>query len=166
MEKTNIVSEEARGCSTPKATQVPSNLFNMHSSSVLIVHPPADSRFRLPDMSNGKLLGGGSNARHYSLDSPSLTSPPGYCVSSDPVLPNMSLPNMSLPNMSLSSMAMVDQKPHVSMSTPISMNMHSTSAMPINSSQFHSFNPATGLVMAPTAPPGLLHLGKYLNSLP
>ena len=124
----------------------------MHSSSVLIVHPPADSRFRLPDMSNGKILGGG-NARHYSLDSPSLTSPPGYGIS-DPILPNMSL----------SSMAMVDQKPHVSMSTPISMNMHSTPTMPINSShQFHSFNHA-GLVMAPAAPPGLLHLGK-LSSL-
>ncbi len=134
----------------------------MHSSSVLIVHPPADSRFRLPEMSNSKLLGGGGggayNPRHHSLDSPSLTSPPGYGVSSESVLPNMSLQNMPIPtNMSLSSMAMVDQKPNVSMSTPISMNP-SSSAMP---SQFHPFNPATGFVMTPTAPPGLLHLGKY-----
>ena len=123
----------------------------MQSSSVLIVHPPADSRFRLPDMSSGKLLGGG-NARHYSLDSPSLTSPPGYGISAEPVLPNMPL----------SSMSMVDQKPpHIAMSTPMSMNVPSTSAMPIHSShQFPSVNPATGLVMAPAAPPGLLQLSK------
>ena len=117
------------------------------------MHPQPD-RFRLPDMSNGKILGG-PNARHYSLDSPSLTSPPGYGIPSDPILPNMSL----------STMAMVDQKPHVSMSTPIAMNMQGP-AMPINSShQFHSFNHA-GLVMSPAAPPGLLHLGRQSNLIP
>ena len=134
----------------------------MQSSSVLIVHPPADSRFRLPDMSNGKLIGGG-HPRHYSLDSPSLTSPPGYGVSSD--LHNMPLPSMS----------MLDQKPPIAMSTThslamsspasmsMSMNVPSTAAtMPIHSShQFPSFNPATGLVMAPAAPPGLLQLSKF-----
>lgn len=132
---------------------------NMQSSSVLIVHPPADSRFRLPDMANGKLLGG-SNARHYSLDSPSLTSPPGYHgISTEPILPNMPLSSMSM------SMSMVDQKPpHFAMSTP--MNVPSTSAMPIHSShQFPSFNHAAGLVMAPAPPPGLLQLSKSLDLL-
>lgn len=130
----------------------------MQSSSVLIVHPPADSRFRLPDMSNGKLIGGG-HPRHYSLDSP----PPGYGVSADPILHNMPL----------SSMSMLDQKPPLAMSThslamstptcmSMSMNVPSTAAtMPIHSShQFPAFNPATGLVMAPAAPPGLLQLSK------
>lgn len=135
----------------------------MQSSSVLIVHPPADSRFRLPDMSSGKLLGGSGHPRHYSLDSPSLTSPSGYGVSADPILHNMPL----------SSMSMLDQKPHISMSShslamsspcsmSMSMNVPSTAAtytMP--SHQFPSFNPATGLVMAPAAPPGLLQLSKF-----
>ena len=114
----------------------------MHSSSVLIVHPSAD-RFRLPDMANGKLN------RHYSLDSPSLTSPPGYV--SDPLV--------------------IDQKPPTfSMSMSMPMSMPTTTTMPIGSSphQFPSFNPH--LVMAPTAPPGLLHISKYkycsLNSQP
>ena len=125
----------------------------MHNSSVLIVHPPADSRFRLPDMSSGKLIGS-SNPRHYSLDSPSLTSPPSYGLSGDAVIPGMSL----------SSMSVIDQKPPIAMSTcaHMSMNIPSTSTMPIHSShQFPSFNPAAGLVMAPAAPPGLLHLSKF-----
>lgn len=101
----------------------------MHGSSVLIVHPPAD-RFRLPDMAHGK-------PRHYSLDSPSLTSPPGYV---DPLM---------------------DQKPPIGLS--MSMHMPTTSAMPIASSpQFSSFNPH--LVMAPTGPPGLLHISKFRES--
>lgn len=135
----------------------------MQGSSVLIVHPSADSRFRLPDMSNGKLLGGG-NPRHYSLDSPSLTSPPGYGISADPILHNMPL----------SSMSMLEQKPHIAMSThslamstpSMSMNVPSSAAtMPLHSShQFPSFNPATGLVMAPAPPPGLLQLGESAAS--
>ena len=102
----------------------------MHSSSVLIVHPSAD-RFRLPDMANGKLN------RHYSLDSPSLTSPPGY----------------------VSDQLIVDQKPTT---FSMSMSMPTTTGMPIGSSphQFPSFNPH--LVMAPTGPPGLLHISKHL----
>ena len=102
---------------------------------MLIVHPSTD-RFRLPDMANGKLLGAG-NSRHYSLDSPSLTSPPGYGL----VDPTGHI---------------IDQKPPITMS----MMPSSCSAMSMSSSpQFHSFNPH--LVMAPTAPPGLLHLSKF-----
>ncbi len=109
-----------------------------HSSSVLIVHPSAD-RFRLPEMAHGKL---NANTRHYSLDSPSLTSPPGYggLVDTNPH-------------------HMLDQKPPIVNSMMPSMSLPST--MPLGTSsnhQFHSFN--APLVMAPAAPPGLLHLGK------
>ena len=64
--------------------------------------------------------------------------------------------------MSLSSMsAMIDQKPPLGMSAMSTHMNIPSSGMPIHSShQFHSFNPATGFVMAPTAPPGLLHLSK------
>ena len=115
------------------------NIMHCHSSSVLIVHPSAE-RFRLPEMSHGKL---NANTRHYSLDSPSLTSPPGYgggLVDTNHL--------------------MLDQKPPVANSMMPAMSLPSTS-MPLGSSsnpQFHSFN--TPLVMAPAAPPGLLHLGK------
>ena len=114
----------------------------MHSSSVLIVHPTAE-RLRLPDMAHGKLTATG-NTRHYSLDSPSLTSPPGYG----------GLVDVSPHNV------MLDQKPPVCGTMMPSMTVPSTT-MPLGSSsnhQFHSFN--TPLVMAPTAPPGLLHLGE------
>lgn len=107
----------------------------MHGSSVLIVHPSAD-RLRFPDMAQGKL---NSGMRHYSLDSPSLTSPPGY----DPIM---------------------EQKPPVG-GLSMSMTMPSTSAMPVHSSispvasQFSSYvNPH--LVMTPTGPPALLPISE------
>lgn len=118
----------------------------MHSSSVLIVHPSAE-RLRLPDMAHGKLTATG-NARHYSLDSPSLTSPPGYC---------------GLVDGSHHSNVMLDQKPSIAGSMMPSMSVPSTT-MPLGSTsnhQFHSFN--APLVMAPTAPPGLLHLGPSMT---
>ena len=103
----------------------PTESLRMHSSGVLIVHPHAD-RFRLPDMANGKL-----NMRHFSLDSPSMTSPPGY----EPL---------------------IDQKPPLGI-THLQHTM--ATSMPMCSSpQFSSFNPH--LVMAQTAPPGLLHISK------
>ena len=137
----------------------------MHSSSVLIVHPSAE-RLRLPDMAHGKLTASGntghysidspshgkltSNTRHYSLDSPSLTSPPGYGLIDN------------------SHNIMIDQKPPIASTHCTMMNMMPamsipSTSMPLGSTsnhQFHSFN--APLVMAPTAPPGLLHLGKYL----
>ena len=102
----------------------------MHSSSVLLVHPSAD-RFRLPDMANGKM----GSSRHYSLDSPSLTSPPGYELDQKP-------PMLSMPS-TCSAMQM-------QMQMPIQSSPHA---------QFQAFNPHH-LVMTQTAPPGLLHLGK------
>ena len=123
--------QQSRSCS-PAFAATHYYRFRMHSSSVLIVHPSAD-RFRLPDMmANGKL----NNTRHYSLDSPSLTSPPGY---NDPLM---------------------DQKPPGGLSMAMSMPS-STMSMPMSSPQFSSFNPH--LVMAPSAPPGLLHIGKLLH---
>lgn len=107
----------------------------MHSSSVLLVHPSAD-RFRLPDMANGKM----GSSRHYSLDSPSLTSPPGYELDQKP-------PMLSMPS-TCSAMQM-------QMQMPIQSSPHA---------QFQAFNPHH-LVMTQTAPPGLLHLGPSMTSM-
>lgn len=125
--QTNRVALKTHCRYPPSAKSRPG--LRMHSSSVLIVHPSAD-RFRLPDMANGKL----SAARHYTLESPSLTSPPGY----DPLM---------------------EQKPPLGLS--MSMPMPSTTGcmQTVSSPQFHSFNPQ--FVMAPTAPPGLLHISKF-----
>ncbi|XP_064401590.1 homeobox protein otx5-like isoform X2 [Halichondria panicea] len=114
----------------------------MHSSSVLIVHPSAE-RFRLPEMAHGKLTGG---ARHYSLDSPSLTSPPGYGGLVD------------------SNHHMLDQKPQIPNSMMPAMSLPSSTTMHLGTTsnhQFHSFN--APLVMAPAPPPGLLHLGHSMT---
>ena len=97
----------------------------MNSSSVLIVHPSAD-RFRLSsDMSNGKL------GRHYSLDSPSLTSPPGY----DPLMDSKAV-----------SIAMSHPNSSVHMGT---------------AHQFSSFNPQFVMAQSGCAPPSLLHISKW-----
>ena len=100
----------------------------MNSSSVLIVHPSAE-RFRLSDMSNGKL------GRHYSLDSPSLTSPPGY----DPLM---------------------DSK-----AVSIAMSHPNTSVHMGTAHQFSGFNPQFVMAQSGCAPPSLLHISKFtLNS--
>ena len=115
----------------------------MHSSSVLIVHPTPD-RLRLPDMANGKLMGGAGGNLRNPFDT-SLTSPPGY-GGEVPGLPH----------------SLIDQKPPLAM-TPMSMPS-STMSMSIGSAgpQFPSFNPH--LVMTQSAgSPGLLHLGKWTS---
>lgn len=101
----------------------------MNSSSVLIVHPSAD-RFRLSDMSNGKLN------RHYSLDSPSLTSPPGY----DP--------------------SMMDSK-----AVSIAMSHPNTSVHMGTTHQFSGFNPQFVMAQSGCAPPSLLHISKWFIML-
>eukprot|EP00731_Ephydatia_muelleri_P037159 Em0404g2a len=99
----------------------------MNSSSVLIVHPSAD-RFRLSsDMSNGKL------GRHYSLDSPSLTSPPGY----DPLMDSKAV-----------SIAMSHPNSSVHMGT---------------AHQFSSFNPQFVMAQSGCAPPSLLHINPTMS---
>lgn len=122
----------------------------MHSSSVLLVQPhqyhssPPGRGLRSPvDMSGTKF--NLASMRHYSLDSPSLTSPPAY----DILLPGPGggavehkHPCAGFPSGSLGNMG-------AQMGTPL----------PIASSS--QFNPH--LVMAPTAPPGLLHICESCN---
>lgn len=119
----------------------------MHSSSVLLVQPhhqyhsTAPGRLCSPvDMSGAKL--NLSNMRHYSLDSPSLTSPPAY----DILLPGA--PEHKHPCAGFSTGPI---------GTICSQNNMMGAPLPIASSP--QFNPH--LVMAPTAPPGLLHICEY-----
>lgn len=121
----------------------------MHNSSVLLVNPhhyhsscPAAGRgLRSPvDMSGAKL-----NMRHYSLESPSLTSPPAY----DILLPG-----------AVGGAAGGDPGKHPcgGFSTGhigAICSQNNVMGTPLSSPQF---NPH--LVMAPTAPPGLLHICK------
>ena len=78
-----------------------------------------------------------ANMRHYSLDSPSLTSPPAY---------DILLPSSEHKHPGLSGHISAICTPNNMMGTPL----------PIASSP--QFNPH--LVMAPTGPPGLLHISK------
>lgn len=123
----------------------------MHSSSVLLVQPhhyhssPTGLGLRSPvDMSGGKL--NLANMRHYSLDSPSLSSPPAY----DILLPGSGIGDHSkhpCAGFSAGHLGAICSQNNV-MGTPL----------PIASSS--QFNPH--LVMAPAAPPGLLHICKCL----
>lgn len=121
----------------------------MHSSSVLLVQqhhqyhstPPGSLRSPI-DMSGSKL--NLSNMRHYSLDSPSLTSPPSY----DILVPGPSEQKHPCAGFSPGQLGSICSQNNV-MGTPL----------PIASSS--QFNPH--LVMAPTAPPGLLHICKTLT---
>lgn len=118
----------------------------MHSSSVLLVqqhhhqyHSTPPGSLRSPvDMSGTHKLNL-SNMRHYSLDSPSLTSPPSY----DILVPGPSEQKHPCTGFSPGQLGSICSQNNV-MGTPL----------PIASSS--QFNPH--LVMAPTAPPGLLHI--------
>ena len=121
----------------------------MHSSGVLLVHPHHyhSSPGRSPvDMSGAKL--NLTNMRHYSLDSPSLTSPPAY--------------DILLPGHGAGTGGGVDPSKHPcpGFSTgPIGAmgSQNSVMGTPLSLGPSSQFNPH--LVMAPTytAPPGLLH---------
>ena len=104
----------------------------MQNSSVLIVHP---SEYRFPMAGNGKFGG-----RHYSLDSPSLSSPPGYDI------------------------PLMEQKPALTSAT-LGLSMpNSCGAGPVMSSaQFSQINPH--LVYSPTGHTGLLPLSESLKLL-
>ena len=126
----------------------------MHNSSVLLVNPhhyhsssPAVGRgLRSPvDMSGAKF-----NMRHYSLESPSLTSPPAY----DILLPG-----------AVGGAAGLEHGKHLCggfsaghLGAICSQNNVMGTPLPISSSP--QFNPH--LVMAPTAPPGLLHICTFM----
>ena len=118
--------------------------YPMHNSSVLLVNPHhyhspspgASLGLRSPvDMSGAKL-----NMRHYSLESHSLTSPPAY----DILLPGGAADHGKHPCGGFSGHIGAICSQNNVMGTPL----------PIASSP--QFNPH--LVMAPNAPPGLLHI--------
>lgn len=121
----------------------------MHNSSVLLVHPhryhssPGRSHV---DMSGAKL--NLTNMRHYSLDSPSLTSPPAY--------------DILLPGGSAGTSGIIDPSKHPCPGFPTGPlgaigSQNSVMGTPLSLSPSSQFNPH--LVMAPTytTPPGLLH---------
>ena len=85
-----------------------------------------------------------ANMRHYSLDSPSLTSPPAY----DILLPGSSDHKHHCAGFSAGHIGAIGSQGNVmgAMGTPL----------PLASSA--QFNPH--LVMTQTAPPGLLHICK------
>ena len=133
----------------------------MQNSSVLLVHPhhhyhpssPASRGLRSPvDMSGGKL-----NMRHYSLETPSLSSPPAY----DILLPG---PGGGLAG-GLAGGLGDPTKHHCGgfsaghIGAICSQNNVMGTHLPIGSSP--QFNPH--LVMAPTAPPGLLHICELFH---